>query len=566
MKNTIFKKSLLSIAVLSFASLYGCTVIPGVKDTLDEGAQTNKRATNSFKKSIPLTRQSVIEHHDSAWLLGKELTPFKSPPAYMTKQVFFERGGSVRIEDIANWIQQNAGVPVDVDPSVYFKYPLKMPGMSSASGSMGMMGGSGGASSVKVTPKINSPYYSGNMEGFLSYVAEENDIYWKLTDNGHIRFFKTETKTFYLPSIPSVTSSSGSISTQGGSSGGGSTAGGGATGGATGGASAGGATAGGASGGSSGSGGGTTTMSTTTNLDYWKDLSKTANEIAGVGATVVVDQNVGTITVTGTPVQMERTESWVKNLSAIFSKQIGIDVHVYNVQLNHEDNYGVNLVDKFANWQGPNLGFTLTGAPVPTVISGATPMSFGASIVQSNSPASGSTAAVTALSTLGKVSQEFSRAGVTLNGRMLALQSANIQNYLASSTSMLASNVGSSVTLMPGSVVTGFTGTFLPKVVDNKVYIDLNLTISNLLALTTFTSGTGSNASTIQLPQVSSTTIEQIVGMKPGDTLVLTGYRQRNDASNQNGTITPTNPLFGGGVEANQNDSIVAIVVTAKLL
>jgi len=202
----------------------------------------------------------------------------------------------------------------------------------------------------------------------------------------------------------------------------------------------------------------------------------------------------------------------------------------------------------------------VASAGIPSITSTSSPMTFGANIV--GGTLNGTAVAVQALSSLGNVSQVVSRSGVTLNGQMLALQAARVKNYLASSQTTLASTVGSTTALQPGAVTIGFTGTFLPKVVDGRIMIDLNMTLSDLLGITSATSGT----STIQLPDVTTTTFEQSVSLKPGQTLVLTGYRQHTASVTNNGIGSPDFAALGGGVDAQKGDTILAVVISARIL
>ncbi|NVJ03518.1 pilus assembly protein PilN, partial [Myxococcus sp. AM009] len=148
---------------------------------------------------------------------------------------------------------------------------------------------------------------------------------------------------------------------------------------------------------------------------------------------------------TGQPPQIERVNEWVKTLTSHLQKQVAIDVRVFKVHVNREDNYGLNLsLAVNTLYQGYQNGakFTVTSAAAPSVTSGVTPVQFGASILSGT--LSGTNAAVQALSAMGNVSQVFSRSGVTMNGQMLNLQAAQTQSYLASSQTTLTSTSGSS--------------------------------------------------------------------------------------------------------------------------
>jgi len=178
----------------------------------------------------------------------------------------------------------------------------------------------------------------------------------------------------------------------------------------------------------------------------------------------------------------------------------------------------------------------------------------------------GTSAAIQALSTLGNVSQLISRSGVTQNGKLLALQSAKQQGYVASTQSTQTASVGSSTSMQTATLTPGFTSSFLPKVIDGRILIDFDMTLSDLQALQTFTSGSGAGQSSVQLPTMQLTRFEQSVSLKPGDTLVLTGMRQQSTSTTNNGVGTPYMSLLGGGVDAQIGDTIIAVVISARLL
>ncbi|NGS75411.1 pilus assembly protein PilN, partial [Staphylococcus aureus] len=89
-------------------------------------------------------------------------------------------------------------------------------------------------------------------------------------------------------------------------------------------------------------GGGSTNADIALSVNYWADLQTTAKAIAGPGAESIVDKSFGTLTVTGQPPQIERVNEWVKTLTSHLQKQVAIDVRVFKVHVNREDNYGLN--------------------------------------------------------------------------------------------------------------------------------------------------------------------------------------------------------------------------------
>lgn len=554
--------------------LAGC----GVQEVHREQASLDAQARSNYDNVRPT--RPVVAVHEGAWLLGEKIRASKPQPEVYDKRVVFKDSESATLRDIAAWIAENVGVQAVIDASVQTSSATNtatgapgagsrsLPSPAAAGGAMRLpdlppaamasfptvgAGGSGARDAQVFEPPRPPLRYVGSFKGFLDVVDAHYGV-WSRYQDGTVTFFKTETRSFTLPSIADIASMTGSISTGDSNSsqasqgpGGSSTASAAQT--STGGS------------GNSGTGGQTITLGV--QVSPWETLEKTAAAVAGPGAQVVADKNLGVLTITGTPPQCDRVDAWVKSLEAMFGKQVAIDVHVYQVQLTQEDNYGLNFTLAYKT-AGGHTGFKVSGATPPTVMSSSAPMTFGANILSGT--LDGTNAAVQALSTLGNVSQLISRSGITQNGKLLALQAAKQQSYVSSTQSTQTASVGSSTTMQTATLVPGFTSSFLPKVIDGRILIDFDMTLSDLLSLQTFTSGEGSGKSSVQLPTMQVTRFEQSVSLKPGETLVLTGMRQQSTNSTNNGVGSPYMPLLGGGIDAQRADSVIAVVITARLL
>ena len=238
---------------------------------------------------------------------------------------------------------------------------------------------------------------------------------------------------------------------------------------------------------------------------------------------------------------------------------------MYTVTITKGETYNWDPSVVFKQTAGA-FGYNLTAGTPFTPTGGATPVTIAASVLSTakgtTAQYSGSQAAFQALSTLGDVSETLSQSIVTLNGQPAPLQVANQQGYLASSMSMQTANVGSSTTLTPGTVTTGFTATFLPKIVNGKILLYMTITNSALIGITSISS----SGSSIQNTNVDSNTFQQSVSLTPGDALMLTGLQKNRGSKNSSGVGTPSNFLLGGGVNNDTAKSMIAIVVSAKVI
>jgi type IVB pilus formation R64 PilN family outer membrane protein len=408
--------------------------------------------------------------------------------------------------------------------------PPLPPGMA-----MGMAAGlPAGAQGLPPSTQPMSISYEGSLSGLLDVVANKSGVWWKFSD-GRLIFYRTETKTFYLPAISRKSAGGSSITTITGTGSAGTTASGGAT------------------------------STSDYMVDVWGDLEKTARTVGG-GAQVVANASLGSLTVTGTPTQVRDVEEWAKNLSDNLSQQVSITVNIYSVNVTHEDNYNWSPSVVFKSL---SAGVTLAGPQVPAVLSGLTPLNIAATVLQTATGNaanySGSQLAVQALSTLGQVTETMRQTVVTLNGQPAPMQVANQQSYLASTTPGAATTIGAAPvppTLTPGQITTGFTGMFLPRIVNGKILMTMHMVSSTLKNM----GSAGSGGSFIQTPNVDTSTFPQSVSLTPGDSLLLTGLQLDNGSSNHSGVGSPSNYALGGGADNSTGKKLIAIVITAKVL
>lgn len=548
--STSLTRATVAMTILSTA-LAGCGV-----QQISRSQESIADEAKSQVASKPEGR-AVVRVHGSSWLMGEEIRASKPQPAIYESEIVFNR--PVRsLQDVAEWISSRVGVRAVVDPSAVIatSTPTAPAGSvgSSASGIMpplppGMP--TGAANMAQMTGSaVNIPLdgdrefrYKGPLKGLLDRVATAYGVWFNYRD-GVVTFYRTETRTFDVSSLNEGATMNGSITTQDSA---------GVSGSSTLSPST-------SSAGSSSSG---QTMTLTASVKPWDTLEATAKSIAGPGAEVRADRELGVVTITGTPPQCDRLDRWIKDLNARFAKQIAIDVHVYEVHLANNENYGANLTLAYKSGSG-HTGLSFSGASVPKVSGAASAMSLGATIL--SGPLAGSNAAIQALSSLGNVSQVVQRSGVTLNGKTLNLQASTNQDYVNQTQSTLAANVGATSGIQTATVTPGFTGAFLPSFKDGKIFVVFDMTMSNLTALEPYPPNPKENQAGVQLRTLQQSRFQQSISLKPGDSLVITGMYQQTASVNKNGVGSPSFPLLGGGVDAQKKDTILAIVISARLM
>lgn len=542
------KNTLLNTLVLLTltSSIAGCSNLEPKVKALESNVGTDiKKFQEKAAEPVP-----VITSTSTSWLAGAPVRIAEPVLPILTQTVGYHPIKPVSMTDLASWITQFTGLVVDIaELQSTSSTSLSSSNAANATtgGSMSATGSTTGSTTgttadAQQQQRMSSMYinYSGTLSGLLDVAANKSSAWWKVIE-GKVSFYRTETKTFYLPAIARKFTGDNTITTS------------------TGGSSSGGTTSSGAT--STGGANSTSNYS----VDIWADLDKTAKTV-GAGAQVSVNQSSSSITVTGTPAQVRHVEDWVRGLSDQMSQQVAINVRVYSIKLTNEDNYNWSPSVIFKAASGV-LGYSIKGPQTPLVVSGNTPFNLGISLLSNatsgnSTQYSGSQLAFQALSTLGRVVENINQTVVTLNGQPAPIQMATQQGYLASSSTTQTANVGSTSTLIPGTITTGFTAMFLPRIVNGKVILGMTMVNSSSNGFTNISSG----GSTIQNPNIDSNTFQQSVSLTPGDALLLTGLQRDNGSANKSGVGSPDNYALGGGVDNNMGKQVVAIVITAKIL
>jgi len=277
---------------------------------------------------------------------------------------------------------------------------------------------------------------------------------------------------------------------------------------------------------------------------------------------------------------VDLVSKYIKNLNRTLSSQVLVKVEVLDIQLSNDFIFGINWNAVQANFgrkanlifQG-NYGQPITiapltaGAPVPT---------FGFANEGTGRPTF-FTSLVNTLQQQGKVSVVSEPRVVCLNNQVSAIRIVRQTGYLASlqntsfgaSTASASAQTAVTTQITPGTVVTGLTLYVLPKILGNKIYLQVNADLSTLNRIQNISS-TGSDLSTtttntapiIQVPDVSQKQFNQRSVIRSGETLVLSGFRQ---VANHTGAQQLLNSQDLGG-KASQEQNVETIVLITPII
>lgn len=418
---------------------------------------------------------------------------------------------------------------------------------------------------VHVDPGVNSArmvtlHYSGTVKGALAELSAKSNYFYDYDiAKNTITWSALQTKIFDISFIPGVSKysvgPSGGVSIAGSSS----------------------SSSSGSSSGSSSSSAGIDITATgeysnigNDNLSVWDDMKNTVTTLLSPQGKLSVSQATTTITVRDHPSNISDVSHYLAKMNKILSKQVHFDVQVLDVQLNKQFQYGIDWNDiayKFSH-NGGQIAFNGSFATTSGAVLTAPPQSAGT--YTPGGKWSGNIV-IKALEEQGKVTVVTQPSLTTLNDQVAQIAIQTQQSYLASQTTTLTGGNDSlsQESLTPGTVTYGFQMYLLPKIQDDKVYLQISSVLSDLISLTVVTqtgqTSTDENSTTnaIQVPNLAQKNFNQRSVLRNGQTLVLAGFRNLK-SNNQKDTVAGLTPL--GGLAAQSNNEELVVLITPTIL
>lgn len=507
--------------VMALSSLGGCAQLAQAEAKVK---RVEEIATTLRDQSVANASSAAVSRTSRPRLAGQEITlrAQNALPDLFARRVSYSTQGAQSLSDVLDGIATLAGLTIranEIAQSQQHGQP--------APGAMPPPGAATGLLPGRVQMEFNGP-----LHGLLDELANRNDASWRYLAKSHtVEFFKYETRTLsvHLPAGAKTVEAAISLS----------------------------GVSGGSNGGSSGSGGtGNVTVSQSMTVDPWASIMAGVQSILGdppggglpaggapggpgasatkaavataTGAAGRASANpaFGIITVTARPAAVERIASYINSINARFAQNVMIDIKIFNLTLDSQAAMGFSLDLLYQRLN--RYGVSVVGAG-PQQAGTGTPGQITIAATDASSRWNGSVAVAQALSQFGNVALQTQGQVLAINGQPSPIQVANEVNYVASSATTTAANVGSTTTRTPGSRVVGFTANFLPLILgDNRILLQYQMQISALTALTTV--GSGDNS--IQTPQISSQSLQQQAFVRDGQAIVLFGFDQNRDTAN----------------------------------
>lgn len=474
---------LLCITLMTFFSS-GCAF----RSDIDSSEADIAAKVSNLKSPIPGSGLTPYSESDSHYIDGFSQS-LEDGHSFLKGDKITLREGGLYLADIGDRITSATGVIVRYSPDLIKRKDI-----------------------VNTTMNLK---YSGELTTLLDQVSGFYNINWEYSkkDNS-IVFFYMKTKVYsiaaYLSDLDIQTEiSNKSDSSRDSSSSGGSE-----------------------SGGSSGKN--EHTVKTKAKYEPWDEFVKNIQKMITRDGSVIASKGAGTITVTESPTVLARIDEFMESMQNKLSRQVSINVTVYNFKTKDGFNMSASLNGVFNDGK---TGILFGNTPTNQV---STLGSFSASILTgSSSKWAGSTALAEAFKSKGRMTLETNAAGIAQNNQPLPIQALKRTSYLASSSTTMNGD-NSETELIPGQIVSGMSIMITPHIQpDDTVNLEYNMNYSVIDSIETIESGNSS----IQTPEISSRSIMQRFQVKTGSTIVIAGYV--SDAKGESSSLGFLSGMFG---------------------
>jgi len=511
--------------------------------------------------------RDTVVFSDKPWVSKQPMVAKRGLPLAMDCDITYRPSYNVGIAEVAHYITSECGVPVIVapdaiDPSVLSNSnqgssgPTAPPVLNAPdnlasfmpAGVIGNMPSNARSMSMAglSAPSAFPVKYSGKLSDLLNQVTAQQGLVWNYSsDDRSVRITYFDTKTFDVwafgdDQVIESTVKSGLLTATGSGSGNG--------------GGGGGSSSTGASGESGSNQSTTVTIKTSLIGDIEKNIKAMLSQQPQ--GRMFLSRSTGTLTVSDRPEVLSNVAKYLNSINRSITRQVLFNVKVFEVSLTDRDQTGLDWTAVYKNLNN-KWGFSLKNATTG-ISTGA--VSGSLSILDtSKSPWAGSNLIIKALSEQGRISNVRSPSVTTLNLQPAPIQIGNVQSYVASSSTTTTASVGSSTSLTPATITSGFNMMLLPRIIDqDNMLLMITLSMSSKPTFTTFTS----NGSSVQTADYDTKNLSPKVKLRSGQTLVLTGFEENSENATKSGVGDPGFFGLGGSRIRSTNHNVLVVLIT----
>jgi len=290
-------------------------------------------------------------------------------------------------------------------------------------------------------------------------------------------------------------------------------------------------------------------------MNVFDDFAATVEGIVGEYGIVVASESSSSVMVKTTPDRMRLVKQYSETIIDELTAQVNLEIKVIQLISSSTSERSLDSWSFLRDFTKGQLNFL--GESSRSQASSQVPSAFAASYESGKSAVD---ILVTALETKGDVSFVTEQSILSRSGRVAELEIGDIEGYLASVTTTLTPEIGSTTERNPAVIQSGYSLYTLNKVFGDKVAIVLSSRSSDLEPFQNI----GTEDNFIQIPRLQSNRINVQQIVRSGTTTVA-GYVRRTEASD--GKSSPFSSRWLPTSAGSQTRTIdIFVLVTPRIV
>ena len=454
----------------------------------------------------------LVDRHPYIGAARIETDPGAGLPEYVLGKgaVILPQGGMVSDAALAGQIEEVTGIPV------HFAGPAPV-----------LEEGAVGAAALAVWRERTGPagvLWSGSLDALLDGWAEAAGYEWRFDEERErIEVVRFRSVVFHVHAL----AGSQSYSAQSSASDGGGTEG--------------------------GSVSSEHSLESSAEFNPWGEINDQLGGLVGEATQLTVSESSGTVVVAGVPGDVARVRAYLAHLNQEVLRPVTVSVHVYAVRMNRGAQYNLGLGFEIGRLLGEMVGVNAVSTDGSGSVSIVRP-----STVEDDT----FRATVGALSGSGRVSRVLSADVPSLNHKPAQFFELFKRAYVKEVRTTQVEGGGAQTQVVPGTVSSGFAFSFVPQITGpDEVLLKLFASLQDVPDFKTF----GPANFEIQLPEYGTRAVNLVQNLRRGETLVVTGFRQRDVSREGSGTFDEDLVLPQGGGESVVAEVEQVLLVSAQI-
>ncbi len=281
-----------------------------------------------------------------------------------------------------------------------------------------------------------------------------------------------------------------------------------------------------------------------------------------------------TIVVTDTKTNVDKIDTIVAEHNAIMGRQVRMQIRMITFKSNDDRDRSLDIQALYSRMMqtGSLAVRDLVTLTSPGSLASTLSGSLGVSIQNPDSRWNGSNVVMQVLDQLGTTSEQINRVLTTLNNKPAPISVTRQFSFISettpgTSTAGVAGTTSSSIGIKQEKETVGFTMMVTPFVTSaNNVTFKVAVNKRVLVRMDSASAGEGTSRQTVQQPVIDGEATQEFASVKPGETLLVSGYEldtDQFDMRNLNGDWTT---LMGGSYAGRRKKETTILMITPFLV